>query len=462
MELVLDFTSLYFANPLSFAWWFISHGGLILFLWPIWRGFTQIWLQNKQHEYKHSLTYHLLAIDVPKMTEQTPQAVEQIFASVAATYNKPKWHEKWFKGMSTPEFSFEIVSLGGYVQFLIRTEDEYRDLIEAAVYAQYPEAEITEVEDYVGRISPDFDTAEYDLWGTEFVLQKPWAYPIKTYPEFEHELSKLYKDTMASLLEILGRIKPDEDVWLQLVLIPTSDSWKARAAHEVQSIIKGHKVSNGFFDYIFFKLPIKILDDLGEIIFPLWGEIGEEENKENALKDLTPGQKKVVEAIEKKMAKVGMYTKFRLIYWGRRETFTKGRGVKGVMGAINQFMTLDRNGFKPSSKLTTKADYFLKQSRINKKQRKILRSYQQRDVHTGEGHGFILNIEELASLYHFPVVEVKAPLVKKSELKKAEPPFALPVYQPGFLRPLVEQVGETLINGQSVKGGAPFNLPFVE
>ncbi|MFZ5391173.1 MAG: hypothetical protein ACOZAJ_02780 [Patescibacteria group bacterium] len=462
MDLVLDFTSLYFANPLSFAWWFISHGGLVLFIWPIWHGFTQIWLQNKQHEYDHGLTYNLLAIDVPKMTEQTPQAVEQIFTAVAAAYNKPKWHEKWFKGMSTPNFSFEIVSLGGYIQFLIRTQSDFRDLVEAAVYAQYPEAEITEVEDYVHRISPDFDTSEYDLWGTEFVLQKPYAYPIKTYPEFEHELSKEYKDTMASFLEIMGRIKPDEDVWLQLLLIPTDDSWKHHAAHEVQSIIKGHKPASGIFDYLFFKLPIKILDDLGEIIFPLWGEIGEEA-EESSLKDLTPGQKKVVESIERKMAKVGLYVKFRLIYWGRRETFTKGRGVNAVIGAINQFTALDRNGFKPSKKITTKADYFLKQSRINKKQRKILKAYQSRSTHAGEGHGFILNIEELATLYHFPVAEVKAPLIKKSELKKAEPPFALPVYQPGFLRPAsTEQAVEVATNGLTAKSQAPLNLPFVE
>jgi len=39
----------------------------------------------------------------------------------------------------------------------------------------------------------------------------------------------------------------------------------------------------------------------------------------------------------------------------------------------------------------------------------------------------ILNIEELATLYHFPVVSVIPPLIKKTGSKKAEPPFGLPV-----------------------------------
>jgi len=39
----------------------------------------------------------------------------------------------------------------------------------------------------------------------------------------------------------------------------------------------------------------------------------------------------------------------------------------------------------------------------------------------------ILNIEELATLYHFPVVTVSPPLIKKTGSKRAEPPFGLPV-----------------------------------
>ncbi|MDZ4229552.1 MAG: hypothetical protein U1C53_00250, partial [Candidatus Veblenbacteria bacterium] len=86
----------------------------------------------------------------------------------------------------------------------------------------------------------------------------------------------------------------------------------------------------------------------------------------------------------------------------------------------------------------------------------ILRHYAGRSNRRGHGEGFILNTEELATLYHFPVVTVKAPLVKKTEAKKAEPPFGLPVYQPG------RRLAEPQPAAATGKGAAPGNLPTVE
>ena len=176
------------------------------------------------------------------------------------------------------------------------------------------------------------------------------------------------------------------------------------------------------------------------------------------MQQLTPGEKEIVTAIERKASKIGFKTKIRLIYWGRRETFLKGRGVAGVVGAIQQYTKLNLNGFKNSKKLTTKAEYFLKQARINKKQRKILWHYAKRSNTRGHGAGFILNTEELATIYHFPVINVKAPSVKKSEVKKAEPPFSLPEYLPG--KP--KEQAEVVAVGRAIKGAPPTNLPTIE
>ncbi len=325
MELDLIFTTIPLDNPLTLFWWFFIHGGFILILYPIILDSVRYYLHTKQHEYEHHLNYVLLAIDVPKDSEQSPKAVENIFASLSATYNRLKWHEKWLHGKTQPHFSFEIVSLGGYIQFLIRTEVQFRDLIEASVYAQYPNAEITAVEDYVNRISGNFDTEAYDLWGTELILAKPHPYPIRTYVNFEHTLSKEFKDPMAAILEILGRIKEDEDVWLQLVIVPTDEHWKHESQHILKQLTEGAHEANGILDYLIFKLPMEILDWIGEIIYPLWGEAHDEHDKKPP--SLTGGQKKVVEAVEQKMSKIAFHVKFRMIYWGRRETFTKGRGV---------------------------------------------------------------------------------------------------------------------------------------
>jgi len=464
MEVNFDFIYAMGDNPLQAAWWLLVHGGFLAFLVPFLVTAWEMWIFNKRHEYIHNIKWVLLAIDVPKTTEQSPLAVEQIFATVSSIRIDGTLYERFWKGKVIDSCSFELVSLGGYIQFLIRTPVDFRDLIEASIYAQYPDAEITEVDDYVNRISMDFDSNTHDLWGTEFQFLKPNVYPIRTYLDFEKMLAEEFKDPMAALLEVMSRIGPQEDVWLQLVLTPADDHWKHEAYHEIKKLIEGKSHSKkGFLYKLLFDWPLDTLEWLGEQIIPLWGHVEEEKIKEElgTVQKLTPGQKKVLEAMERKLSKLAFYTKFRMIYWGARETFLKGRGVSAVVGAIQQFTVSDMNGLVPGKRITTKAEYFLKESRLDHKQRSMLYSYKNRDTHRGLGHGVVLNIEELATIYHFPVTTVKAPLVKKTEAKKSEPPVALPVFGSGnYLRPVQDNAYAT--GGAGKTGGVPANLPFVE
>ena len=63
-------------------------------------------------------------------------------------------------------------------------------------------------------------------------------------------------------------------------------------------------------------------------------------------------------------------------------------------------------------------------------------------------HTFVLNTEEIATLWHFPTITMKAPLVKKSESKRGEPPVGLPITfleetLPGFIPPKEEEHKQT-------------------
>ncbi|MFH1111607.1 MAG: hypothetical protein V1712_00885 [Patescibacteria group bacterium] len=458
--LFFDLSELAYLTPLGQQWWVFMHGGWVIVLLiglPLW------WverLRRKRISYLAGIKYVLLAIDVPKETEQSPKAVESIFTALAGSFMKPNKYKRYILGEIEKPFSFEIVSLGGYIQFFIRTPEDFRDLVEAAVYAQYPDAEIVESEDYVDRVSSNFDTDEYDLWGTEFILENKDIYPIRTYVDFEHQASEDFKDPMAATLEILSRIKPDEDVWLQLLVTPIDDSWQAMGIAEVKKLTEGQKTKKAGVFQNFGSGLSETLRVMGDSLVSYSKE--ENEKKQEMVVPtiirLTPGQRNIVEAIERKISKIGFKTKFRMIYWGRRETFLKGRGVNAVVGAIKQYTALNLNGFKPSSLVTTKADYFLVHQRITKKQKKILRAYKLRSPFRGAGHGRILNTEELATLYHFPVMTVKAPLIKKTDMKKAEPPFALPVFRNGARQPI-----ETGSNKEPIAGQAPpANLPFIE
>jgi hypothetical protein len=75
----------------------------------------------------------------------------------------------------------------------------------------------------------------------------------------------------------------------------------------------------------------------------------------------------------------------------------------------------------------TKADYILTKRRMAYKQTRIMSAFRSRSQIAGGGKGFILNTEELASVWHFPTEEIKAPQLKRSDARAVEPPTSLPV-----------------------------------
>ena len=100
----------------------------------------------------------------------------------------------------------------------------------------------------------------------------------------------------------------------------------------------------------------------------------------------------------------------------------------GFTGYIKQFLTQDCNGLKPDYLSTgISAHYLSRDSRLNFRKTNLVNNFINRDDWAGRDRG-ILNIEELATLWHFPVESaVKAPLIQKAPGRKAEPPMTLPI-----------------------------------
>ncbi|MFA4845704.1 MAG: hypothetical protein WC654_04055, partial [Patescibacteria group bacterium] len=227
----IDFSPLFDAaagidNPLESFWFLLKIGGWLPMLITLLWGFKELWLHYIREKYEQHWKWVVLSIDVPKDNEQSPKAVESIFAQVAGALTSGNLIEKYIKGKVQEPFSFEIASHEGYVRFYVRTTVQFRDLIEAAIYAQYPSAEIMEIDDYTPFAPANFPNEEYNLWGTEFVLQNKEAYPIRTYVEFEHTLSQEFKDPMAAFLEALSKLGVGEHIWTQIIIKPVSDHWK--------------------------------------------------------------------------------------------------------------------------------------------------------------------------------------------------------------------------------------------
>ena len=387
-----------------------------------------LWLRWRQRFYAATVKYVLLAIDIPKENEEGPKAVEHIFSQLAGISSGLDFRDKWWYGKFQLGFSLEIISDGGYVQFLIRTPEKFRDLVEAAFYAQYPDAEILEVEDYAAKIPLEYPNETHNLFGTEFILAKPSAYPLRTYPQFEHSFSRpgtQFKDPLSALLELMSRIQKDEQLWLQIVVIPTGSDWKEQGEAIVAKLL-GRKPA--VKETVWSKageMPVKFIEG---VAYHGFGLEPAPPPKEDAAKiaQLSPGERLVVEAVQNKLSKIGFLTKFRFVYVAKKEAFNAERAAF-IKAALQQYGSLSLNSFKGYGPVVPQTDYFWQRWFAEAKKTSLAKNYSFRDPCKGAPLN-ILNTEELATLYHFPVVAVKAPLLKKTEAKRAEPPFKLPVH----------------------------------
>jgi hypothetical protein len=400
-----------------------------------------------------------------------------MFSYLAGAHATQNFFEEWFLGEYQLSFSLEIVSSEGYTQFLIRTPAKFRDLVESAVYSQYPDAEIVEVDDYCDGFPNKFPDEEYDVWGTEFIQSSHYMFPIKTYKEFEHQLGPdetLFKDPMSELMELCSSLRKGEHLWYQIILVPTGFDWMDDGDDEINKILgQEPKTSllNKLIDFI-----VNTISDLSEMIFSIWGDVEEkkDEFRKKSMMELTPKEKKRIEAIQEKSSKLAFLCKIRVVYMAKKEVMNKAKVANGFVGYIKQFAALDLNNLKPDLKRTaTKVSYFNKGPRLIARKNNITTYYMDRNDWAGRTP-FLLNVEELATLWHFPVEATSnAPLVQKTPAKRYKPPANLITDESSSG---IDNLRDELLSGdyskkektesetkepvESGKGMPPANLPF--
>jgi hypothetical protein len=406
---------------LNFGWIVVG----IIFIYGV-RDVYLYWLRRRWSANHQAI---LLAIDIPRGNEQSPKAVENMFTYLGGAHGSINFFEKWFIGQYQKSFSYEIVSLEGYTQFLIWTPLEFRNLIETSVYSQYPDAEISEVDDYTKMVPQHYPDEEYDLFGVEFILAENWVYPIKMYQEFEHQMGPSetqFKDPMAALIDLCGTLRQGEQLWYQIVLTPTGFDWAKESEKEINKIL-GKKAKSGkdLSSWV-----VEAMGQASEQVYSIWGDIEEnkKEDKPKSMLELTPGEKKQIEAIYLKSTKLAYEAKVRFVYVAKKEVKDNYKVFSGFVGFMKQFIALGLNNLKPDMKVTaTKTVYFFRESRLLEKKRKIFAAYINRSDTRGRKAG-IMNIEELATIWHFPLeANVKSAMVQKAPGRKADAPSSLPL-----------------------------------
>ncbi len=369
------FTIIQFLGKLLFDW-----GGWVVVVAVF--GFL-IWQNVRKQRWVSDSKYSLLMLELPRNNEKRELSAEQLFASLHGIL-RPK-QELLREGGIQEHISFEIAAVDQKIRFYIWTPHHLQNFIEGQVYAQYPSVNIVELnEDYARQELPENYVAE----SLELKLSNPDVLPIRTFNSFE-------VDPLGGITAVLAKLEdPSEQAWIQILARPIEDSWHKKGEAYISRLRSGGSGTGG-----------KLQKLLGDFFVALWKppNSGEGGSKQPEVSDQ---QKAMIQSTNDKIAKLGYEVKVRIVHIGNDKTLSRLR-MQALLGAFKQFNDVT-NGFKSSKQLS--GEEAIKQYRA--------RLFIDR--------GFILNIEELASLYHLPHANVETPNVVWANNKTAEPPSNLP------------------------------------
>lgn len=366
----------------------------LLTKWYIWVPITLIllyfaWRNTRQANTIRHIESTLLILEIPRTNDKKELAAEQLFASLHGILRNAR-ERKQNNGIQE-HLSFEIASVKGRIRFYVWVPRALQSFVEGQIYSQYPSVQIHVAdEDYVTheRQHSTIYTSEISLADSEYL-------PIKTFQSFE-------VDPLAGITGTLAKLEDtDDEIWIQILVRPIADGWHKSAERWASSVrngktsILGGSGGSG-------------MSWLGEIFEALWKPPEASGGTKGSTVELTDRSKTRIAEAEKKATKLGYQTKIRVAVLSDSQTTARLR-MQAIVGTFKQFNSTNLNAFQMSHMSFKKEE---------------LAKYKAR-LFTDKG--YILNIEEVASVYHLPHTNVETPNIVWASSKTAEPPAALPV-----------------------------------
>jgi hypothetical protein len=340
--------------------------------------YRQLKSSKKKDEWTADQSYTLLRIDVPKNNDKAPLAAEQMFASIHGIFNEKHSYQS--------HLSFEVVAKDKYIQFYVYVPTHLTEFVEGQIYAQYPTVEIKEVESYFENLNP----RDVNFATCELVMTKPEVYPIKLFGDFE-------VDPLAGITSVMSNLNRDEAVWLQLLIRPVGDEWQEKGNSIISAVRSGNKPGGTSF----LKLFAGSIGNFLSLILKQAFNPGAESEVEKKDVQLPGTVEEALKGIEFKIMKLGFETKLSVLSMASDPVTAKVK-CQNVAAAFKQFNTTNLNGFKVED---------VELNNIEKWQEFTSRKFEEK--------GSILNISELASIYHLPHETVATPSIVWSGSKKS-------------------------------------------
>lgn len=367
-----------------------------LLQWYVWIPLVTVLLTlayinfKKADEMQQHFDSDLLILEIPKANDKKELAAEQLFASLHGILRDAT--ELKYSNGAQEHLSFEIASVGGQIRFYVWVPKVLRNFVEGQIYSQYPTVQIREADQDYAFTDPKNHKVTYIA---DLDLVEDDALPIKTFQNFE-------VDPLAGITGALAKLESTGDeMWVQILVKPIDDDWHKDSEKWIARTKAG---KGGSFS------PLKGFDATWffGMLGALWRPPEAGSGSDSGATELSEREKTQISEAEKKATKLGYEVKIRLVYAGDSATDARLK-MQALAGTFKQYNHANLNGFKIVNPSFKKEDLQLYQKRVM------------------GPNSYVLNIEELASIFHLPHTNVETPNVVWASSKTAEPPSKLPV-----------------------------------
>jgi len=190
-----------------------------------------IWIRNrKKINYAKDLVFLLVKIpkkdsdldqknDTIQSMKNNIQLMEQVYKNFYWIFDSSwKWKifgQKWV--------SLNIIVEKEIIKFIVWMPKEYKDSFDKTISSFYPWCSTEEINP-----SKMLEAGKYWYWWY-FVLSKDDAFPIKNYEKFE-------ADPMDSILSSFSRVKNEEKLQLQILMKPISEKWQQKFRKKIKQV----------------------------------------------------------------------------------------------------------------------------------------------------------------------------------------------------------------------------------
>ena len=381
-------------------------------------GAWKVWVWYARATYIHRVKPLLLEVKFPRDIVKSPRAMETALTHMWTDSGETTFYNRIWQGQVRPFFSFEIASFGGELHFYIWCWRNWRAPIEATMYAQYPEIEIHEVEDYASKFQ--YDPKKHVCFCTDWRLEpRNDAYQLRSYIDYELDTDpkEEYKiDPLAQVLESMTSIKPQEQVWLQIVITSNKD---------VRRKPKGawFETESRYVGLLSGEIQVIRKQAVGDVEDP-----GESWRRSARVPQFRQGEQ--VKSIDRNMGKLPFNVGARGVYISDPENFASP-GYTGIRWIWRPMGNPQWGNQMRPRRWHNPFDYpwqDLWDMRWNNMTRRFFDCYRRR-AHFYSPWIFphnMMSTEAIATLWHPPSRAISAPGLERIPAKKAQPPANLP------------------------------------